>query len=106
MEQESSSDFFYRSFYIFDTVLVFAVDCIFFKKYSWVKEDWRTPYVLNHEQIPFDITEIYARKLRMALKNYKLNKATVIEDVKNICDSIKEKNRKQSHTLPWDNWLK
>lgn len=92
----TSSDFFSRIYYTSDTTFGFVISTIFFKKYSWVKEEGRTFYALNHEQGHFNIAEIYARKLRRALKNYRLNKATVIEDVKNISDSIKkEKNRIQ-----------
>lgn len=92
----TSSDFFYSSYYTSDTTLVFVVSTIFFKKYSWVKEEGKTNYALNHEQGHFDISEIYARKLRKALKNYKLNKATVIEDVKKISENIeKEKDKTQ-----------
>lgn len=39
---------------------------------SWVVPDGRNDYVLRHEQIHFDITEIYSRKLRKELADAKI----------------------------------
>ena len=39
----------------------------FEKKESWYKQDAHTDYHLAHEQLHFDVTELYARKLRKAL---------------------------------------
>ncbi len=36
---------------------------------SWVLPEGRTDYVLRHEQIHFDLTEIYTRKLRKAFED-------------------------------------
>jgi len=75
----------YNYTYTPDTTFHFFTYAIFVKNYSWVKEGWdRTAYELNHEQRHFDITEIYARKLAMAFKRYKLNK----NDRKRIYDSL------------------
>lgn len=35
---------------------------------SWVVKGSETPYLLRHEQLHFDITELYARKLRKELE--------------------------------------
>ena len=43
------------------------VTAIFIKEQSWVKNDAATDYILAHEQLHFDITEIHARKLRREL---------------------------------------
>ena len=85
----TSSGFFYYSYYNSDTTLEFKVNTIFFKKYSWVKTEYMDSETLNHEQRHFDISEIYAQKLRHAFKNYKLNKTTVIEDCNFIYDSLR-----------------
>lgn len=37
---------------------------------SWSKKERRSAYLLKHEQIHFDISELYARKLRIALDNF------------------------------------
>ncbi|WP_299128974.1 hypothetical protein [uncultured Winogradskyella sp.] len=39
---------------------------------SWVVPEGRNDYVLRHEQIHFDITEIYSRKLRKELADAKI----------------------------------
>lgn len=38
---------------------------------SWVQEDCRTDYILNHEQMHYNIVEIYARKMRKELASTK-----------------------------------
>lgn len=43
------------------------VSCVFYCRTSWVKEEGRNDTVLLHEQLHFDITELYARKLRKAI---------------------------------------
>lgn len=52
---------------------------------SWVLSEGRTDYILKHEQIHFDITEIYSRKLRKEfadanIKNTDVNRAKIIFD--------------------------
>ena len=47
--------------------IIYKVRAYFEKKESWVKEEARTKHHLTHEQLHFDITELYARKLRKAL---------------------------------------
>jgi hypothetical protein len=42
------------------------VRTIFINNGSWVRPEGQSDYVLRHEQIHFDITEIYSRKLRKA----------------------------------------
>lgn len=51
--------------------IIYEVLSYFEKNESWVKEEARTDYHLKHEQIHFDITELYARKLREALSKEK-----------------------------------
>ncbi|MEO1513903.1 MAG: hypothetical protein AAFV95_02785 [Bacteroidota bacterium] len=50
-----------------DGKIIYKVRAYFEKKESWVKEEARTLHHLTHEQLHFDITELYARKLRKAL---------------------------------------
>jgi hypothetical protein len=45
---------------------------MFYNHGSWVLPEGRNDYVLKHEQIHFDITEIYTRKLRKALSDAKI----------------------------------
>jgi archaellin len=70
--------------------LEFTVKCRFDKTKSWVKI--KNDDVLQHEQLHFDIAELYARKLRRQLRDYKFNAATVAEDVNNIYMKIMEEH--------------
>jgi hypothetical protein len=44
------------------------IEAVFFRHESWKKKEWINDEVLAHEQKHFDIVELYARKLRKALK--------------------------------------
>lgn len=48
------------------------VQSVFNTQKSWVLPHGKTEYVLRHEQIHFDITEIYSRKLRKELADAKV----------------------------------
>ena len=50
-----------------NNLITYKVRSYFEKHESWVKDVARTNHHLNHEQIHFDITELYARKLRKLL---------------------------------------
>lgn len=45
----------------------------FFRDQSWVKNGSPNSYLLEHEQRHFDLTEIYARKLKKELTEYAYN---------------------------------
>ena len=51
--------------------LLLHVEAIFRKSMSYMHDD--VPYILNHEQLHFDICEVHARKLRKSIidKNFK-----------------------------------
>lgn len=59
--------------------LKYKIRCRFNTEKSWGRV--KTDYILAHEQGHFDITEIHARKLYKALKNYKYNPKTVSADI-------------------------
>src|SRR5262245_30641208 len=63
------------SFHNNDKDFTYKIYCAFNKRTSWVRIP--TCDGLIHEQGHFDIGEIFARKLRQAVKLYKLNPATV-----------------------------
>tara|TARA_R110002049_G_scaffold40547_3_gene123301 strand:- start:1479 stop:2009 length:531 start_codon:yes stop_codon:yes gene_type:complete len=76
--------------------LDFEVSSYFYPKKSWYKPQLANPTVLGHEQLHFDITEVYARKLRQELAKTKFSKnakAEVKEIYRNI---LKELNDFQS----------
>lgn len=54
--------------------VTFKVICFFVKTKSWHKNNSIT--ILMHEQLHFDIAELFARKIRKELDSLKLNKVT------------------------------
>lgn len=50
-----------------DGQIIYKIQAYFEKKESWYKTDAHTDYHLAHEQLHFDVTELFARKLRKAL---------------------------------------
>ncbi|MEM6722386.1 MAG: hypothetical protein AAF598_00035 [Bacteroidota bacterium] len=48
--------------------IAFDVQAYFEKHNSWVRDEARTDQHLSHEQVHFDITELYSRKITQALK--------------------------------------
>lgn len=50
--------------------LHYAIEAVFRKHDSWVRPENKTPYYLEHEQLHFDITELYTRKMRKELSKY------------------------------------
>ncbi|MBZ9632530.1 DUF922 domain-containing protein [Salegentibacter sp. LM13S] len=76
--------------------LNYEVGSNFYPNRSWVKEIEEVDYLLAHEQLHFDITELHARKLRKALESYEPN-----GKMKKELDSIyseTEKQRRQMQT--------
>lgn len=51
-----------------DGMLKYKIQAYFDKNESWVKDHAMDNHTLEHEQIHFDITELFARKLRKSLK--------------------------------------
>ena len=47
--------------------IIYDIKAYFEKKYSWVKAEALTTHHLEHEQIHFNITQLYAQKLKLAL---------------------------------------
>jgi len=63
-----------------------SITCRFDKLKSWVKI--RNPYILNHEQGHFDLSEAYARELHKALQEYHFKKETANKDLNNIYSRV------------------
>lgn len=58
----------------------------FYPEKSWVKSDEADNHILGHEQLHFDITELYTRKLRKAI-----SEVVISQNVNNILDEIHSK---------------
>lgn len=75
---------------------VFTLICQFQKSDSWVKEEKMTDELLEHEQLHFDIAEIYTRKMRKILLKTDYHVKTVYKVVNDIHeDHYLECNRVQ-----------
>ena len=59
------------------------VESHFYHNKSWYLNDKVTAYILNHEQLHFDITELYSRKFRQQLSKLKVN-----QNIKEQMDDI------------------
>lgn len=68
-------------------VLLHEVFTNFYPDLSWVKEIENEEYLLAHEQLHFDISELHARKLRKALENYEI-KRNIRQDLKRLYNRI------------------
>jgi hypothetical protein len=71
-----------------DTACRVIVHCWFLKKMSWRSDKDTSRYKLQHEQGHFDITEIYARKLRKAYREYEYSKMSLAGDIATIFSRI------------------
>ncbi|MBG47216.1 MAG: DUF922 domain-containing protein [Pseudozobellia sp.] len=65
----------------------FEVGCEFYPDKSWYKPDQVDSVVLSHEQLHFDISELYARKLRKRLSETQFT-SNIKEEVKTIYQKL------------------
>ncbi|MDX1544855.1 MAG: DUF922 domain-containing protein [Christiangramia sp.] len=68
-------------------VLNHEVTSNFYPEHSWVKEVDDMEYLLDHEQLHFDISELHARKLRKALAEYEIGR-NIRLDLKRIYNKV------------------
>lgn len=83
--------------------ITIEVKAIFYRKQSWVKPIGRDESGLKHEQGHFDLAELYARKLRKALRDASFNKRNVKAKLNDLYKSNskaweKEENRYDKET--------
>jgi len=76
-------------YHVRNNALTYKITCKFSKTRSWGK--YKTDYILEHEQGHFDITEIFARKLENALREYDFNPKKFKNDLDQIYREIMEK---------------
>ncbi len=73
--------------------VTFEVACYFIPDKSWVKEGFESDKkLLAHEQLHFDITELFARKLHQKLKNTRFTK-NHHKQIKTIYNTILNKRK-------------
>ena len=68
-------------------VLEHEVFSNFYPNLSWVKDIENEEYLLAHEQLHFDISELHARKLRRAIEEYEIAR-NIRQDLKRIYSKI------------------
>jgi hypothetical protein len=102
----SSGSGFNMSFQSANNVQTMTIDvyCDYSKPESWVKQDKRSDYLLNHEQHHFDLTYIYTqhfiKKLREAdftMKNYQKLIGNIYEDVEKELNAEQTKYDDETH---------
>lgn len=98
------------------TDLVINVSCTFSRNDSWVKKDYKTDYILNHEQKHFDIafinTMLFIDKLKAAkftVSNYASviqkiyqESATALSIIQNKYDLETDHSRRPQKQAEWD----
>lgn len=67
-----------------------SVLCNFNKSESWVKDDRKTPYILNHEQHHFDIAYIQAMLFVQNLRKAKYSAENFGKVIENIYDDAQQ----------------
>lgn len=63
-----------RNFSYKNGKITINAESIFFKKNSWVKDYDKIPSTLEHEQLHFDIAELFARKFRKVILETRFKK--------------------------------
>jgi hypothetical protein len=83
-----------------DGTRMFYIEAIMLKSKSYMKEE--TPYILNHEQLHFDICELYARKLRQRIAEKDFTK---VKDIVSVVSQFYEKTTSeyQKRETAYDN---
>lgn len=71
-------------------ILEYNVQSNFYPELSWYRNGIVTDYILKHEQTHFDISELYARKLRK-----KIEEAIFTKNIKEELDAIYSENERQ-----------
>lgn len=80
-----------------ENILHYQVQAFFSLKQSWfLKEAQGDSALLRHEQLHFNITELYARKIRKLLAEFK-NPCGKEKEIRVIVDSLKQAERDENN---------
>ena len=77
------------------------VNAYFYPSKSWYHKDKANDYILQHEQLHFDITELYVRKFRKEVEHLKLSKH-IKTDLKRLQKDINEALSKAQNAYDFD----
>jgi hypothetical protein len=75
-------------YHVRNNSITYNITCRFSKTKSWGR--YKTAYILQHEQGHFDITEIFARKLVKAVRDYKFDPRKYQVDLAKLYKKIME----------------
>lgn len=75
---------------------LYKVETFFYPDLSWVKLGKKSPRLLAHEQLHFDITELHGRKLRKLMAEYVPN---LKADLKKVLERIYQKNESERRQM-------
>jgi hypothetical protein len=70
--------------------LDFEVTAFFYPNESWYKPNLCDAHILQHEQLHFDISEVFARRMRMKLRNTSFTENVKSEIRKIYRETLKE----------------
>ncbi|MFD1095421.1 DUF922 domain-containing protein [Salegentibacter chungangensis] len=76
-----------------EPILRYSVTSNFYPNLSWVRNPEDKVYLLAHEQLHFDISELHARKLRKAMDEYEIGR-NIRRDLLRLYNTI-EKERQE-----------
>jgi len=95
------------------------VEAQFFPKDSWYKREFVNDTILGHEQLHFDLTELYARKLRKEIAYTQFTKdikkeikaiyvrvSKALGDAQNQYDAQTDYSRDYPHQKRWEDSIK
>lgn len=90
----------------------------FYPEHSWFKKKHATDHVLGHEQLHFDITELYARKFRKRVQRLSPSNnirreieaiyksiQNELSDFQNLYDAETNFSRETSNQLKWEKFI-
>ena len=83
--------------------MTMEIRAVFIKDQSWVKQDRKSDNILKHEQYHFNLTEVWARKLRRDVTGKKWNPKTFEKEFnsmfkKHMAQTLKEQLRYDNET--------
>lgn len=81
--------------------IILTITTEFNSNLSWVRTGYELPYLLNHEQLHFDMQELYTRKLKKDLLNANFSMQAVKIEIQNII--INNRKEKLACQLLYDN---
>jgi len=102
----TTSGFTYNASMVGDSMKV-VLPTTFSPKESWVKKKKKSDHLLKHEQLHFDITELYVRKMRkeilsqkFTLKKYERNVSKILKKYSKESSAFQNKyDRETKHSI-------